>query len=113
MVNLGPKQRWGLESKECWYLADDGLTPIWRYWEETKLDKKRLKKGKYFRNEMDAIEHYTFDRDGFRCTICGNTEDIWPKKVKRRGTDTIDNYITVCMKCCIRPKFKPKELVNI
>ena len=55
--------------------------------------KKRHKKTKAFKE----IKKEIFKRDGWKCTICGSTDDLTVHHLK--GGDDLDNLICVCRQC--------------
>ena len=53
----------------------------------------------------DDVRYAVYDRDGWRCRVCGATEPlsldhIWPWSLG--GPDTIDNLQTLCIPCNCR-----------
>ena len=52
--------------------------------------------------EYQALRNQVLRRDGWRCQLCGTSNDLHVHHVKSRsslGDDTMRNLITICAKC--------------
>jgi len=52
--------------------------------------------------KYQALSNQVLKRDGWRCQLCGTSNDLHVHHVKSRsslGDDTIQNLITLCAKC--------------
>ena len=79
----------------------------------------KLKRQKLHRQDWKCLRQEVFDRDKWRCRLCGTTQQLTPDHIIKRsqgGDDNLANLWTLCADCHRRKderRLTPQEIALI